>query len=135
MHRTQWKEALLLGISLFVLVSCAELAVGVAAERKPAPVLAKSSAVSLAPIEAAKAVSRHAPYEMGDCKACHARDDAKDPGPARKAAGEACTSCHEELPVLAQRPNRASRSKHPGPRSGCGQCHNPHNSVKKSLLL
>lgn len=86
----------------------------------------------LAPIASKRAVSTHAPYEVGACETCHATANAKDPGPVRDITPAHCTACHEELPG---RSGKAGGINHPGPNSNCIKCHNPHNSAKKALLI
>lgn len=89
----------------------------------------------LAPIAAEQANSVHTPYELGDCRVCHVRSDAKDPGPPREAIPASCVACHEEVGTLSKAPRVKGKKRHPGPRAGCALCHNPHNSAKLHLLL
>ncbi len=89
----------------------------------------------LAPVPAERANSSHAPYDLGDCRACHLRSDPKDPGPPREAIPASCVACHEEVGTLTKAPRAKGKKRHPGPRAGCALCHNPHNSAKLHLLL
>ncbi|MBI5610083.1 MAG: cytochrome c3 family protein [Deltaproteobacteria bacterium] len=89
----------------------------------------------LAPVAADRAPTPHAPHEPRDCRVCHERSDPKDPGPPREAIPSSCVACHEEVGSLAKAPRTKGKKRHPGPRAGCGLCHNPHNSAKLHLLL
>lgn len=101
---------------------------------EPAP-QAKPTASPLAPVPRSEAVSAHAPYDVGDCKACHTRSNVKNPGPAQRPIGAVCIGCHEEIEALSKPTKVPRKFKHPGPKSACETCHNPHNAKKKSLLL
>jgi len=91
----------------------------------------KAQALSVAPLPAGDKVAwSHAPYEAGDCSLCHQRNDPKSPGPIVKGVVELCTSCHEEFADVAGR-----KVKHPPTEAGCTNCHNPHNSRERKLLL
>ncbi len=85
----------------------------------------------LAPIPDATSVSRHAPYEMGQCDICHDPDDKEHvPGRLLKPGDALCYDCHDEF--------RKSVKGHPafqGAKSGCVTCHSPHNSKRPKLLL
>jgi predicted CXXCH cytochrome family protein len=68
---------------------------------------------------------RHAPYEEGDCAACHGAPAAGWRIPGR--VSEACLQCHDEV----------GRDAHPHPaiaRQGCTGCHSPHLSREPKLL-
>ncbi len=85
----------------------------------------------LAPIPDATSVSRHAPYEMGQCDICHDPDDKEHvPGRLLKAGDALCFDCHDEF--------RKTVKGHPpthGAKGGCVACHSPHNSKRHKLLL
>jgi len=83
----------------------------------------------LAPV-AGTASSTHGPFASGDCAVCHAVDG-KRVGPARKPVSDVCLECHGEFGSSAE----AKKMKHPTPGASCTNCHNPHNSARKSLLL
>lgn len=82
----------------------------------------------LAPMSA-KAVSSHAPFEVGDCKICHQGSDPKQPGPVIKQGASLCLECHEEFVGVMKRPHT-----HVPARTNCTACHNPHNSAYRKLL-
>jgi predicted CXXCH cytochrome family protein len=65
--------------------------------------------------------SVHAPYERGDCSACH---DKKGPypGPPELSGDPLCFSCHEEVQ------QHAHGFRH------CLTCHNAHDSIRRRLL-
>lgn len=87
----------------------------------------------LAPIPKDQAVSSHGPYEMGACETCHARNDAKNPGPAA-VTNDTCYGCHDEFKGKAA--VKMERAIHPATASAtCTGCHSPHNARKKKLLL
>jgi len=74
----------------------------------------------------------HAPYGMGECGICHVRDDPADPGPiTTQNVTELCFGCHEEL----QDAMAKSRYSHAAVEDSCTNCHNPHNSAYKKLLI
>jgi predicted CXXCH cytochrome family protein len=83
---------------------------------------------SLAPLAASEAVSTHGPFEMGACEVCHEKGaDARVPGRVVKASNELCFDCHDEF--------KKAVKHHPAVKSVCIDCHSPHNSKKKKLLL
>jgi predicted CXXCH cytochrome family protein len=85
---------------------------------------------ALAPIPDGDAVSAHNPYTDGACDFCH-KGSAKDPGPILKPVNELCFDCHTDFQeMLAQR-----AVTHPPAADACTNCHNPHNSRNKNLLL
>jgi len=86
---------------------------------------------SVAPLAAGEKVGwSHAPYEAGDCSLCHQRSDPKNPGPIVKGVNELCTSCHEEFAEVKER-----KFRHPPAEAACTNCHNPHNSRERKLLV
>lgn len=97
-----------------------------AAAAKPAR--ARPPLAPLGPNE--KIAIAHAPYEAGDCSLCHARADAKDPGPVAGKVNDLCFTCHEEFQKILAR-----QHKHPPALDACTNCHNPHNSKSPKLLL
>jgi len=85
---------------------------------------------ALAPIAGSDAVSAHNPYTDGACDFCH-KGSAKDPGPLLKPVNQLCFDCHTDFAeMLAQR-----KVTHPPAAQECTNCHNPHNSRNKNLLL
>lgn len=82
------------------------------------------------PVPAKKAVSAHAPFEMGACGVCHASANPKKPGPAKKPLIKLCYSCHEEL----ESQMKAAKFQHAAATNSCLNCHNPHNSLMPNLL-
>jgi predicted CXXCH cytochrome family protein len=85
---------------------------------------------ALAPIPSADAVSEHNSFTDGACDFCH-KGTAKDPGPITKPVNQLCFGCHVEFDeMLAQRP-----VKHRAAVEACTNCHNPHNSGTKHLLV
>ncbi len=90
---------------------------------------AAAGANRLAPIDAALAISTHAPFEMGACVACHDGSGAgASPGPVpRAASNDLCFDCHDEY--------RGPVRRHPAAKGACVGCHSPHNSRKRKLLL
>jgi len=86
------------------------------------------AAGALAPIPDAQSVSRHAPYEMGQCEVCHEGGaKAGAPGALVKRGNDLCFDCHDEF----KRPVK----DHPAAKGVCVGCHSPHNARKKKLLL
>ncbi len=83
----------------------------------------------LAPVEG-QARSTHGPFESGDCAVCHQKTDGPGPGKLKKAVNELCFDCHDEFKA-----SLGPRMQHPPPRDECTQCHNPHNSTRRKLLL
>jgi predicted CXXCH cytochrome family protein len=82
----------------------------------------------LAPIADAESVSRHAPYESGQCDVCHEGGGrGRAPGRIAKAGNALCFDCHDEF--------KKTVKGHPAAASACTSCHSPHNSRKKKLLL
>ncbi|HVP65854.1 MAG TPA: cytochrome c3 family protein [Anaeromyxobacteraceae bacterium] len=71
----------------------------------------------------AKAVSTHAPYEAGDCTACHARGDPFEPGPLHEEGDRLCFGCHVEV------------TKHAHAFRKCAKCHNAHDAMLPHLLV
>ena len=108
--------------SLRLLVITVSLGAGFAAS-------AAAGASRLAPIDAAEAVSTHAPFEMGACAACHDESErtASSPGRVLKVSNDLCFDCHEEY--------RGQVRRHPAPKGTCVGCHSPHNARKRKLLL
>ena len=112
------------------------LAAPPAAKAKPpdkpqAPASVKHKAGALAPLPAGEKVEwSHGPFEAGDCSLCHKSKDPKNPGPIVKPIRELCLSCHEEFEDILKR-----KFKHPPAEDSCTNCHNPHNSKVKKLLL
>jgi predicted CXXCH cytochrome family protein len=99
----------------------------VAAAASASTVLA-AGAARLAPIADAESLSRHAPYEMGQCDICHdSSDKARTPGSLLKQGNGLCFDCHEDF--------KATVKGHPAAKSACVGCHSPHNARKKKLLL
>jgi predicted CXXCH cytochrome family protein len=86
--------------------------------------------LSLAPVKSG-AVSGHSPYDVGDCSLCHKRKNPKDPGPVTIAGNKGCFVCHEDFQELLT----SRRFKHSVAEANCTNCHNPHNSMQKKLLL
>lgn len=101
------------------------------------PVRASSAAVNLlAPGDDAKALFSHAPYASGQCAICHiaaadGKKSGKNPGKIPKDVNALCANCHEDM----EKALKASKVVHAPVMAGCTTCHNPHNSVNKSLLL
>jgi predicted CXXCH cytochrome family protein len=94
------------------------------------PAAAPRAVGSLAPLAAGEQVAiAHAPFEAGDCSLCHARADAKDPGPISGKVNDLCFGCHEEFQKVLGR-----QHKHPPAVDACTNCHNPHNSKTPKLL-
>jgi predicted CXXCH cytochrome family protein len=83
---------------------------------------------SLAPLPPAQAASSHGPYVSRECGACHARNDARNPGAVTRQGNALCLDCHDDF----KGERRASR--HPATRAACTGCHNPHNGRARSLL-
>jgi len=85
---------------------------------------------SVAPIPASqKPAWSHAPYEVGQCDACHASNDRASPGKARTPLKDVCFVCHDEFrdKIVAR------KIKHPS-FYYCTKCHNPHNGSDAMLL-
>jgi predicted CXXCH cytochrome family protein len=80
----------------------------------------------LAPLPPGQAVVTHSPYQMGECRVCHARNDARDPGPVTGTAPGLCLDCHDDFSGV--------KKGHPS-RGACTKCHSPHDSRKPKLLL
>jgi predicted CXXCH cytochrome family protein len=80
----------------------------------------------LAPLPPAQARSTHSPYEMGECRVCHERNDRADPGPVLGEAPQLCLECHDDFAGV--------KKGHPN-RGACTRCHSPHNSAKPKLRL
>jgi len=119
----------LLALSLLpipVLLAAAEPAPPARERREPT---AEAAANPLAPVGGA-ALSTHGPFASGDCAVCH-EPDGKRVGRARKPVAEVCLGCHRDLSSAAG----AAKAGHPLPVTSCTDCHNPHNSLRKSLLL
>jgi predicted CXXCH cytochrome family protein len=101
-----------------------------AAAPPPKPARSASPLAPLAPLGPGETVAiAHAPFEAGDCSLCHARADAKNPGPIAGKVNELCFSCHEEFQTILAR-----QHKHPPAADACTNCHNPHNSKTQRLL-
>jgi predicted CXXCH cytochrome family protein len=67
-----------------------------------------------------KPISSHAPYEAGQCSACHEK---RGPNPGTPGARDLlCMSCHEDV------------RQHAHAFRNCVKCHNAHNSVRPHLL-
>ena len=107
-----------------ILLAVASLALGLPA--------AGAGEGRLAPVPKEQAVVSHGPYEQGACDTCHARADQKDPGPATVTKAT-CLACHDEFGGKA--PVRIAKGKTHTLAGECTNCHNPHNSRKKKLLL
>ncbi len=90
---------------------------------------ATAAAGRLAPL-ASGAVSAHGPFVSRDCKVCHERTDARNPGAVTRVVNEICFDCHDDFRGALTR-----RMGHPPPSETCTNCHNPHNSMKRKLLL
>jgi predicted CXXCH cytochrome family protein len=87
----------------------------------------------LAPLPRDQATVVHGPYEQGACDTCHERSDAGNPGTAR-VTNETCLACHDDFAGKA--PVKIGKNRaHPSVKGSCIDCHNPHNSRKKKLLL
>lgn len=85
----------------------------------------------VAPLPPGPAVKwSHGPYEAGDCNVCHERNDRANPGPISGAVNELCFSCHEEFQAILAR-----KFKHVPAVETCTNCHNPHNSSERKLLV
>ena len=82
----------------------------------------------LAPIAGDAAVSSHAPFEMGQCDACHATASRDTPGPLVKPGNALCFECHDEF-------RRAVKGHPRSAPAACVGCHSPHNARKAKLLL
>lgn len=80
-----------------------------------------------------QAVSTHGPYEAGACDTCHERANARDPGKALKVTNDLCFDCHDDF--KAGSPVKLEKAKHPAGGTACTNCHNPHNSRKRKLLM
>ncbi len=120
-------------VRLVTVVAALAAAPGVLAAPAKAPRASTkhSFKVNLAPLPATeKAAWSHAPYEAGDCSICHVNADPKKPGPVAKAGNDLCYSCHEEFQEVMAR-----KYKHPPATESCLNCHNPHNSKEKKLLV
>ncbi len=78
------------------------------------------------------AVSTHGPYEAGACDTCHESANAKAPGKALKVTNDLCFDCHDDFRGSAV---KLDKVKHPGGKTTCTACHNPHNSKKRKLLM
>ena len=103
--------------------------------RKPAatsPGTVKTAAVPgrAVPIDPKRAVSGHAPFEMGECSACHASDDPKNPGPLQGPVRQICAGCHDEIEAALT----SSAHPHKAAADNCVSCHNPHNAEAEHLL-
>jgi len=111
-------------------------------DMKRAPILSAGALVSaclawsalaagsgrLAPIADVESASRHAPYEMGQCDACHdGAGNGRAPGPLVKPGNALCFDCHDEF--------KKAVKGHPAATGACTSCHSPHNAKKKKLLL
>lgn len=94
--------------------------------------LAAVSAAAQAPLtDPAQVVWSHAPFEVGECGLCHSGSTPEDPGPVEGEVNELCFGCHEELrETMATAPVR-----HYAAEDACTNCHNPHNSSLRKLLL
>ncbi len=87
----------------------------------------------LAAIPNDQAVSTHGPYEAGACDTCHERSNPKNPGRALKVTNELCFDCHDDFKKSSA--VKLEKMKHPGGSAQCTNCHNPHNSRKRKLLM
>jgi len=87
----------------------------------------------LAAVPNDQAVSTHGPYEAGACDTCHERANARNPGKALKVTNDLCFDCHDDF--KAGSAVKLEKSKHPAGSTACTNCHNPHNSKKRKLLM
>lgn len=91
-----------------------------------AAVTGGAAASRLRPLPDGQAASTHSPFEMGECKTCHARNDRADPGPVEVRPPQLCLGCHDDFEGV--------KKGHPS-RGNCTSCHSPHDSKKSKLLL
>ena len=85
----------------------------------------------LAPLPAAQAPWSHAPFLSGACTPCHARANARDPGPVARTGDGLCFDCHDEV---GGRGRSSTGGAHHARSEGCTGCHNPHNGRTRALL-
>ena len=110
----------------------------VAANKAAAPANSKAAVTralswsgKLAPLPTnEKAVTTHAPYDAGDCSLCHKSGDVQNPGPINMKVNELCLSCHEDYQSVLAR-----KYGHIPAKESCTNCHNPHNSKERKLLV
>ena len=88
----------------------------------------------LAPLPRTVALSTHGPFAAEACGTCHERSDPRNPGRPTEHGNAACFGCHDDF--QGAEPVRLGSVAHPsGSGTTCTDCHNPHNSRKKKLLL
>lgn len=99
--------------------------------RKPAAATAKAALPGgVGPVDAKRAVSGHAPFEMGECSVCHTKDDPKNPGPLQGPVRGICAGCHDTMEATLA----TSAHPHKAATDNCVSCHNPHNAEVDHLL-
>jgi predicted CXXCH cytochrome family protein len=86
------------------------------------PLLAVGKSAAPTPLPwGAEMGSTHAPYESGECSACHDKPG-PFPGKPAQSGDDLCLSCHADVQI------HAHAFRH------CSRCHNAHNAVEKKLL-
>lgn len=127
--KTTWKSAV--AGTAILLAACLSLGAAPAGKKGVAPPVPTLRMKNLSPLPAGeKAVSSHAAFEAGDCSLCHRSADAKNPGPLTAPVNELCLGCHEDFQKVLAR-----KSSHLPARKSCVNCHNPHNSLQRKLLV
>ena len=134
-HRTaKWTAAALAAASAIAVA----IAYGTRAPRgdgSAEPATAEPAGGSLlAPLPRTAALSIHGPFAAEACGTCHERSDPRNPGPPTAHGNAGCFGCHDDF--QGTEPVKLGSAVHPaGPGATCTDCHNPHNSRKKKLLL
>lgn len=74
---------------------------------------------------------KHGPVAVGDCAACHTHHAGNFPKLLAGKGSDACYSCHKDKQTdFASKP-----FVHAPMKTGCVQCHNPHSSDHKFVLI
>lgn len=74
---------------------------------------------------------RHLPYLEQQCLTCHTNHSGSAPKLLRTGVNELCLSCHTEVKLSGEPPALA----HPPQTTACTECHHPHASHVRNLLL